>query len=121
MKMMRLGAIGMVFAFHCNAHSSAQMTTPPPVAGTVSVEVSEGNCVSQTTTTNPGRNILSLKLSSSKPQIVMLVTPGTQPKVFLQHAQSGTSERWSTSVMLASGSYELISSLGGQKCSLTVN
>jgi hypothetical protein len=119
--MVVIAAAVAALGLHDPAKASAQAPAPPTISGTVSFEVAEGNCTPQAATTHAGVNIVALKLSSSRSQSVMLVTPGTKPKIFLEHTQSGTSEEWSTTVMLSTGSYELVSSISGQKCSLTVN
>jgi hypothetical protein len=95
----------------------------PPVApnNSLTFEVTDGNCSPQSVTSVAGRTVVAVKMTSTKPQHVALSTAGPNKKYLFEHAQVGSSERWTTMIYLPAGSYELMSSLNGDKCAVTVN
>jgi hypothetical protein len=93
----------------------------PALAGTLKLAVTDGNCTPAAVTTTAGRNAIMVKLSSAKAQKIALITTASPIRHLFEHDQAGTSENWMSSVMLPAGTYELVSSLSGSKCSVTVN
>jgi hypothetical protein len=86
----------------------------------LSFSVSDGNCLPASVTSPAGRTAIVVKMTSANPQHVALSTRGTDKKFLFEHAQVGSSERWTAIIYIPVGSYELMSSLNGSKCVLTV-
>lgn len=101
--------------------SAGQSSGPGVPNSELTFEVTNGNCLPQSVTTGAGRIAFVVKLSSNKPQHVALSTVGTTSMNLFEHEQVGSSERWQTVVSLPAGNYELISSLNGNKCMVTVS
>jgi hypothetical protein len=93
----------------------------PPVPNSLTFEVTNGNCSPQSISSTPGRTIIAVKMTSSQPQHIALSTTGPNRRYLFEHAQVGSSERWTTMIYIPAGTYELMSSLNGNKCTVTVN
>lgn len=114
-------AAGVVLSIAFLTTVSAGQASAPGAPSALTFEVTNGNCSPQSVAVSAGRAVIVVKMASSSPQHVTLATAGTDKKHLFEHAQVGSSERWVTTISLPSGTYELMSSLNGNKCNVTAN
>ena len=109
-----------VLSMVCPLITAGQAPSPPRPSASLAFTVTDGNCSPQAVSSTAGLTAITVNMSSSKPQQISLSTTVQSKKYVFGHTQVGASERWTTMIVLPTGTYELASSLGGGKCTITV-